>query len=154
MAATKTKRWGLCLALVAAALASGCQTVKPRSAAIIAPRPSCADFTVNIYFDNRSAELTREARAVIKAAVARASGCRVAAIDVFGLADASGTPGANLNLSDRRAGEVTHALARRGFPPIDFRVMALGSAGAQESNGTDRPLRRRVDVVFHLLGAA
>jgi peptidoglycan-associated lipoprotein len=139
----------LALAFVLAAL-GGCQTRPSGPQSLTANAPRCADFTVQLYFESQSAALTKEARAVVDDAVRRTRGCQVAAIDVLGLSDANGAAAANLALSDQRAGAVTKALSRRGLPPLAFRVVAAGDAGAVTAAGLDVPLRRRVDVVFHL----
>jgi outer membrane protein OmpA-like peptidoglycan-associated protein len=74
----------------------------------------------------------------------------VTGIVVVGLADAPGSPDANLELSKRRASAVTSELARRGFTNVEFREAAVGAAGASTPAGADRPLRRRADVSIHL----
>ena len=76
--------------------------------------------------------------------------CDVTGIDVVGLADAPGGPEINLPLSKARAEAVTALLGRRGFKDLEFRVAAAGDAGAQTASGEARPLRRRVDVTFHV----
>ncbi|MHB8530512.1 MAG: OmpA family protein [Caulobacteraceae bacterium] len=136
--------------LIGLSLLAGCKTLQVRRGAVVTALPACADFTVQIYFESRSAVLTREAREVVDAAARRARRCQVAAIDVLGLADAPGAPAANLALSNGRANAVTKALARRGFPPIAFRVVAAGDVGAQTPSGAEQPLRRRAEVVFHV----
>lgn len=117
------------------------------------PRPAgvanvCEDFTVSIYFDQGAFRLTREARAVLDSAAARARGCTIGQVEVLGLADAVGAPDANLQLSERRAASVTRALNRLGFK--DVRVSAAGEADALTLRGADRPLRRRADVTVRL----
>jgi outer membrane protein OmpA-like peptidoglycan-associated protein len=145
------KRFAFAAAALAAALAAaGCTTVRePRSRLVAAPS-SCVDQTVQIYFEPQSAELTREARAVIDAAASAARSCRVRAVEVLGLADAAGAPEVNLELSKRRAEAVSAALAADGLPPAEFRVAAAGDAGALTPDGRAAPLRRRADITLRL----
>ena len=113
--------------------------------------PRCADQTVQIYFEAYSAEVTKEGRAVIAAAAADSRPCKVAAVDVLGLADSIGGDAAsNLELSKRRAQSVTAALSAAGLPAGEFKLSAAGETGAVTASGKARPLRRRVDVVLHL----
>jgi outer membrane protein OmpA-like peptidoglycan-associated protein len=95
--------------------------------------------------------VTQEADRLISAARDQARGCHVTGIVVVGLADAPGSPDANLELSRRRANAVTAALHRRWFPNAEFREGAVGAAGASTAAGADRPLRRRADVSIHLI---
>lgn len=138
------------LAAVAAAALSGCTTIQSARARLVTTPARCADETVQIYFDPQSAELTPEGRLVIDQAAIGARGCRVAAIDVVGLADAAGAPQANLELSRRRADAVARALAANGLPAATFQVGAGGQAGAMTADGKAALLRRRADVTLHL----
>jgi outer membrane protein OmpA-like peptidoglycan-associated protein len=132
--------------LVILALA-GCQTSRPHYAGpLIATPQSCADIDFPIYFEPGSARVTREAEGLIASARKRSSGCRVTGVDVVGLADAVGAPGANLALSERRADAVTRALGRNGFGTAPVRVAAAGAAEATLAGGEAKPLRRRADV--------
>ncbi len=88
------------------------------------------DINFPIYFEPRSASVTREADRLIAAARSQALGCQVTGIVVIGLADAPGSPGANLELSSRRARAVAAELHRRGFTEAEFREAAVGAAGA------------------------
>jgi outer membrane protein OmpA-like peptidoglycan-associated protein len=137
-------------ATVAAALVSGCATVQSARARLVRAPARCVDQAVQIYFDADSAELTREGRMVITQAASGAVGCRVASVEVTGLADAQGAPGANLELSRRRAAAVAQALAANGLPAAEFKVTAAGQAGAVTAEGRAAPLRRRADVILHL----
>jgi outer membrane protein OmpA-like peptidoglycan-associated protein len=129
---------------------SGCAAMPKGRDRIVKATPHCADQTVQIYFEPESAEVTKEGRAVLAAAAAQARPCKVASVDVLGLADAVGAPAANLELSKRRAQSVTAALSAVGLPVADFKVSAAGQAGATTAAGQAQPLRRRADVVLHL----
>ena len=145
----KTITFGSCaVAMLALGLSACTTTVKTRDQIVRAPR--CVDQTVQIYFEPDSAEVTKEGRAVLNLAANDSKACKVSSIDVLGLADAAGAPGANLELSKRRAQAVTEALTAAGLPAAEFKVAAAGSAEAINSKGDARPLRRRTDVVLHL----
>jgi outer membrane protein OmpA-like peptidoglycan-associated protein len=116
----------------------------------LAAAGACADQTVEIYFEPRSAELTPEGRAVIDAAASQARACRVRSVEVLGLADAVGPADASFELSQRRAAAVTAALTANQLPAAEFRVGAAGQAGAKAADGERAPLRRRVDVTLRL----
>ena len=129
---------------------SGCAALPRGRDRIVKATPHCVDQTVQIYFEPESAEVTKEGRAVLAAAASQAKPCKVASVDVLGLADAAGAPAANLELSKRRAQSVTAALAAVGLPAGDFKVSAAGQAGAVTADGKAQPLRRRADVVLHM----
>jgi outer membrane protein OmpA-like peptidoglycan-associated protein len=139
----------LCV-LAAALAAGGCTTVKTMRARLVRAPSACVDQTVQVYFEPGSADLTPEGRAVIDAEARTARRCRVKAAEVLGLSDAIGPADANYELSRRRAGSVSAALAANGLPAADFRVGAAGQAGAITPDGTMAPLRRRVDVTLRL----
>lgn len=141
------------IALLTAAVAvvlSGCASVQNARARLVRAPSRCVDQTAQIYFEAQSADLTREGRLVIDQAASAARGCRVTGVDVLGLADAAGAPGANLELSKRRADAVARALAANGLPAANFQLGAAGQAGAITPDGEARPLRRRADVTLHL----
>jgi outer membrane protein OmpA-like peptidoglycan-associated protein len=134
----------------AAVLASGCTNMPASREQLVKAPAHCVDQAVQIYFDPDSAELTREGRMVIHQAAGAAAGCRVASVEVIGLADAQGAPGANLELSKRRAAAVAAVLEADGLPAAEFKVGAAGQAGAVTPEGKAAPLRRRADVILHL----
>ena len=133
---------------VAALVLSGCGTV-PGFRRALAPN-LCQDLTVSIYFERDSATITREARAVLKGAGDMTRGCDLGHVDVTGLADSTGDPDVNLELSRKRAQAVRLAVERLGFSMVNFTVGAVGESGATTRSGADRPLRRRADVTFRL----
>ena len=136
--------------LVLAVLGSGCATLTSARDRIVKREANCADVTVEIYFEPNSAEVTKEGRAVLRAAADQARGCRIDQVTVLGLADAAGAPAANLELSKKRAASVTQALAATGLPTAEFDLAAVGQAGAVTADGDTRPLRRRADVTLKL----
>ena len=137
---------GLCAILVV----SGCGTMPTGRDRIVKAPQACADVAVQIYFEPESAQVTREGRAVLKAAAAQAKGCKVEAVSVVGLADAAGAPDANLALSNKRAEAVQAALKGMGLPAASFETTAVGQAGSVTAAGDARPLRRRADITLKL----
>lgn len=142
------RMFGLALAGVVAL--GGCQTMQSARERLVKAPPHCVDQTVQIYFAPDQAELTPEGRMVIGQAASAARSCKVTAVEVLGLADAAGAPGANLELSRRRAQSVAAALSANGLPVADFKVAAAGQAGAITADGKAAPLRRRADVTLRL----
>jgi peptidoglycan-associated lipoprotein len=144
------RRGTLAVALALAATLGGCATPPSAREKLVRAPSNCVDQTVQVYFEAWSAELTREGQTVIDNAAANLRGCKVASVQVLGLADSVGAPGPNLELSQRRAQSVTHALAAAGLPPAEFQVDAAGQVGAVTADGAAAPLRRRVDVTLRV----
>lgn len=142
-------KWAAAALLAATATLGGCATTPTRDKLVQAPS-NCVDQTVQVYFEAWSAELTREGEKVIDNAAANVRGCQISSVEVLGLADSVGQPGPNLELSQRRAQAVTHALAAAGLPPAEFRIDAAGQTGAVTPDGAAAPLRRRVDVKLYI----
>ncbi|MFN3858950.1 MAG: OmpA family protein [Caulobacter sp.] len=148
MTARRMTRQGLAALGATAALAAllgACTKTPPPVASGFKP---CDDLTVEIYFEPRSAEISKDARAVLAGAAEVAEGCTIDRIDVLGLADAVGSPDANLKLSEKRAAAVTKTLNNLGLKGV--RVQAAGDAGAITPTGAADPLRRRAEVVLQL----
>jgi len=147
-------RTGVVLLAAVAALGGaglgGCQTIESARDRLVRSPPRCQDQTVQIYFEPDAAEVTPEGRRVIAEAAALARGCTVGRVSVLGLADAQGDPGANLELSKKRAQSVTAALVAAGLPGAEFDLAAAGQAGATTADGRSAPLRRRADVTLHM----
>ena len=133
-------------ATVAATTLGGCAQVRKfRSRSEMVKAPACADFTFPVYFAEGSAQMPAAALQVIRQNASQVRACQVASIEVIGLADASGSAQANLDLSKRRAAAVTTALTANGYPGSAIRVAAAGDTGAATAAG-DAPLRRRTEV--------
>jgi peptidoglycan-associated lipoprotein len=115
--------------------------------AVVMPN-SCENLTASIYFDRDSAALTKDAKALLRAAAAQAESCNFETVEVYGLSDPVGAPAANLALSKRRAEVVTGELAKLGFNEVTFKLLAAGETGAITPTGEVQPLRRRADVIF------
>ncbi len=137
----------ICTALAIAACASPPLSRKAAIPPVAAS--SCADFSFPIYFDKGSDQLTASARAVLLAGAQSLKACKVARIEVLGLADADGPAHRNLVLSRQRATTVAHALEGTGLPTPVFDIEAIGEAGAR-AGGRAEPLRRRTEVIVHI----
>jgi len=154
-----TEGWRrLTAAAAAAAALGGCaqvregvQRVTNRNAVVAAP--ACQDFSFPIYFETGADRLTAAALQVIDDNSARVRACRVAQLNVTGLADADGSAADNLELSRRRATAVARALAARGYPAPSFEVAAAGEAGATGPRGTATPMRRVAQVSVRFAAA-
>jgi len=138
-------------AVAALALAlTGCTSMQHGKQVVRAPA-RCADQSVEVYFEQFSAEISKDGQAVIRAAADAAKPCKVTGVDVLGLADSvGGDTASNLELSKKRAKAVTQALAASALPDATFKVAAAGEAGAVTAKGQAAPMRRRVDIVLHL----
>lgn len=141
---------GIVAAVSAATALSGCSGARfwERSDLVAEPA-ACAQQRFEIYFAEGQARLTEPAAELIDTTAAALRGCEIARVDVLGLADASGTPGRNLTLSQERARIVAEAFAAAGWPAPAFQLSAAGDAGATTAAGTQEPLRRRTEVIVH-----
>ena len=143
------------IGLVIGALSlSGCAIFQAGRVTPPAVAGVCTDVVTSIYFGSRSSSLSREARQVLKAQVKHMEGCTVSAVDVTGLTDAIGDPATNQLLAERRTETVTRMLARYGFSKVMFDPASVGERGSMTPGGLSRPMRRRVDLTFHLKSEA
>jgi len=130
---------------------AGCASPLKGRDRIVKAAPACVDQTVEVYFEQFSAAVTKEGRAVLRAAAAQARPCKVTGVDILGLADSiGGDTASNLELSKRRAQSVTAALMAVGLPAGEFKTAAAGQSGATTADGRAQPLRRRADIVVHV----
>jgi peptidoglycan-associated lipoprotein len=142
------RRLSVCLPLCIASVAvAACATSDRRD---LVRDTHCADFSVQLYFPEESAEVTRAAERVLSDAAEQVRGCPAPRITVVGLADYRGPPNVNLALSRRRAEAVAVLLQKNGFAAPSFRMTAAGETGAVTPSGQIEPLRRRADVFFDI----
>ena len=123
--------------LLAMSMVSACAQLRPDHQTLGAGR--CADVTAQVYFEPASAEVSPEGRGVINSAAGVTRHCRVTSVDLIAPADAAGDPEVDPRLSQRRVAAVTAALAAAGLRTEAFRVAA------------PTPIRRRADIVIHLV---
>ena len=134
------------IALGAAGCSSTGAAPSPR-AGLVASR--CADESFPIYFARGSAELNEAARLVIGSASNRITGCRIAAVDVTGIAVADAGGAADPKLTQSRADSVAAALAAAGLPAPAFDVQVAGSTRPPMRPNRNEPLARRTEVTLH-----
>lgn len=141
---------GLAVGLAAGLVLSGCgaATAFGDRGQLVAEPAVCAPTRFEVYFTENDARLTPAARQVVDLNAERLRGCDIRRVRVLGLADATGTPEANLTLSQRRARTVAAALVGDGWPTPAFELDAAGDAGAVAASGAHEPLRRRTEVVI------
>jgi peptidoglycan-associated lipoprotein len=135
--------------LIAGLLTAGCAHKMQRSDLVMDSAP-CADTTFTIYFGEGSDQLTKPAHELIEQTAQALQRCTVTAVEVVGLADASGSQTANFDLSQRRARSVVAALNRSRLPTPRFTVSAGGDLGAKTAGGEDEPIRRRAEVTLRV----
>lgn len=110
---------------------------------LVAEPTACGARNFEVYFAEAAAQLTAPARQTIDLVADQLKSCEITQVAVIGLSSATGTPEANLTLSQRRAQSVAAEFQRRGWPEPAFRLEAAGDAGAVTADGTMEPLRRR-----------
>ena len=138
---------GLVATGMAFAVLAACAPM-PKRTDLVVGESVCTSGRFDVYFVENQARLTDAATLLLNTAAEKARECRVQRVRVVGLADATGTPEANLNLSQRRARAVAEALARAGMPAPAFELNAVGDAGAVTPSGADEVLRRRAEVII------
>lgn len=125
--------------------------VAPAPAPMPAPAPEAVVArSYLVFFAWDSAELTAEAREVVRTAAENAAKERVTRLIVTGHADRSGPASYNEGLSMRRAEAVRTALESLGVPSSDIRTYAKGERDplVPTPDGVREPQNRRVEVVF------
>ncbi len=130
------------LALIGAGLlaASGCANVHRMA---FGP---CHNTTVTLYFETGSDTVTDVGQQIVTLTANRLKACPVKDLKLLGLADPTGTPQNNLELSQRRAQNVLNAFVKAGLSIPHYTLVAAGQKGAVQANGAVEPLRRQVDV--------
>jgi outer membrane protein OmpA-like peptidoglycan-associated protein len=124
---------------------------QPAPQAAPAPAPKAVqpkEFLV--FFDFDRAELTPEARDIVKSAADSAKASGAARIVLTGHADRAGPANYNLGLSQRRADAVKAELIRLGLTTADITTQAKGEAEplVPTADGVPEPQNRRVEIVI------
>ena len=125
---------------VASMAAAGCTSVKQMA---FSP---CHNTRLTLYFETASDTVTDTGVQIISLTANRLKSCPVKDLKLLGLADPTGTPEANLELSKRRAQHVLDAFVKAGLEIPHFTLVAAGDKGAKTAAGAVEPLRRQVDV--------
>ncbi|WP_292108775.1 OmpA family protein [Brevundimonas sp.] len=139
---------GLAMAALAALATTGCGLTRGiERDALVAETSPCAPQRFEVYFAEGEARLTNPALQALGLTATRLQGCAIRRVQVLGLADPSGAPEANLDLSERRAVAVREALTAAGWPAPAFELGAGGESGALAASGAVQPMRRRTEVL-------
>ncbi len=139
---THTCAWKPALAAAALIALNGCAG----AGRLTWPMSPCHETTVSLYFESGADAVPDLGLQIIAATATRLRGCHVREIRLLGLADPSGSPAANLDLSARRANHVLDAFVKAGLPVPKYTLVAAGGNGAVTPDGAVEPLRRRVEV--------
>lgn len=97
-----------------------------------------------VYFDEFSANLTQQARAMIADAAKRAREEKATAVRIEARASATGSQLANRYLALTRSQVVADELAKDGLDPGMLRQVAIGQTGSDDPSVAER----RVDIVI------
>jgi outer membrane protein OmpA-like peptidoglycan-associated protein len=126
------------------AVASTAATSAPASPAAAVPAAE-APTGVAVYFASGSSSLTPQEQVKLDEATRIFNDGKPIVMIITGMADATGAPGPNLVLSQRRADVVFQGLIARGLPPSRFQLLATGATAAlvgQEPSGADQAFRK------------
>jgi outer membrane protein OmpA-like peptidoglycan-associated protein len=103
-----------------------------------------------LYFDAGSTTIRNQDRAVLDAASRAYSEGKPIVMILTGSSDRTGSPEANLTLSERRAGAVLKGLRDRGIPADRFQVLAKGETDlpVPTDQGVAEMRNRRVEITW------
>jgi OOP family OmpA-OmpF porin len=118
----------------------------PPAATAPAPAPAAqAPTSLSVYFDYGSYTLAPKEQATLDEASRIFNDGKPIVMIITGMADATGAPGPNLILSQKRADVVFQGLIARGLPPEHFQILAAGataSLAGKAPAGPDQALRK------------
>lgn len=120
------------------------------AAAAPAPTPPPAPRNYMVFFDFDKADLTPEAKAILKRAADDIKGGNLARVSLVGHADRSGSESYNLKLSQRRADAAKAYLVSLGVSGSGIAVSAKGESSplVPTADGVREPQNRRVEIVL------
>ena len=98
-----------------------------------------------VYFASGSTSLTPREQATLDEATRVFNDGKPLVMIITGMADATGAPGTNLLLSQKRADVVFQGLIARGLPPSRFQLLAKGATESltnHEPTGADQAFRK------------
>jgi outer membrane protein OmpA-like peptidoglycan-associated protein len=112
------------------------------------PAPAKAPDSLSIYFASGSAAISPEGESVLDRAARTYRDGKPIIMVVAGGSDATGSPAANLRLSQHRADNVLQGLVARGIPVERFQVLAKGETepAVPDAQGTPEARNRRVEI--------
>jgi peptidoglycan-associated lipoprotein len=132
------------LAVSAASIcATGCASVQHVQQVVYTP---CRDTRLTLYFEPGSQTLTDAGDRIVQITAHRLKSCKVQELSLVGLADPTGSPQANLVLSQQRADNVLAAFVHAGLPVPKYTLVAAGAKDAITPAGAVEPVRRQVDA--------
>jgi outer membrane protein OmpA-like peptidoglycan-associated protein len=120
----------------------------PTSAPPVAPAKA-AD-SLSIYFDPGSSVVTTQGLATLDQAARTYRDGKPIVMVVSGGTDSTGSPAANLRLSQQRADNVLQGLIARGIPVERFQILAKGETepAVPAPEGTPEARNRRVEITW------
>jgi outer membrane protein OmpA-like peptidoglycan-associated protein len=134
---------------LAAAGSALAQTPAPAAPVAAAPA-SQAPTSLSVYFATGSSAVVGKELATLDEASRIFNDGKPIVMVITGMADATGSAGPNLLLSQKRADAVFEGLVERGLPPDHFQILATGaseSIAGKEPLGSD-PEFRRVEITW------
>jgi outer membrane protein OmpA-like peptidoglycan-associated protein len=116
----------------------------PQAAAAKAPD------SLSIYFDSGSAAVTSQGQSTLDQAARTYRDGKPIVMVVSGATDSTGSPAANLRLSQQRADNVLQGLIARGIPVERFQILAKGETepAVPGPEGTPEARNRRVEITW------
>jgi outer membrane protein OmpA-like peptidoglycan-associated protein len=139
------------LAAAGSALAQTPAPAAPVAAAPASQAPtSQAPTSLSVYFATGSSAVVGKELATLDEASRIFNDGKPIVMIITGMADATGSAGPNLLLSQKRADAVFEGLVERGLPPDHFQILATGaseSIAGKEPLGSD-PEFRRVEITW------
>lgn len=114
------------------------------------PAPPAVPRNYLVFFDFDRADLTPDARQIVKLAADNAKKGGISRLNLVGHADRSGPAAYNMRLSQRRAESVRTALAADGIPAAQVTTEARGETDplVPTADGVREPQNRRVEIIF------
>ena len=125
----------------AASTASSTPAAAPAPASPAAQAPT----SLSVFFAYGSSSLPPKEQATLDEASRIFNDGKPIVMIITGMTDATGAPGPNLLLSQKRADAVFDGLVARGLPPEHFQILAAGateSLSGKAPTGADQALRK------------
>ena len=140
----------LCQLMLTALLGLSPASAAPANAPDAGPSdaPAAAPDAIDVYFAEGSASIRPEDLAQLDHAARLYRDGQPILMTVAGGTDGSGSPQANLRLSQQRANAVFRGLVARGIPANRFQILAKGSTDPAVPGNADDPHNRRAEITW------